>query len=274
MANWVPYDFVGTKHALVFFVAAVVQYQILFTGGVMRTIQLRFVTISVMAALAFTGCVGIELVHGSGDVVTQARVVERFDAIAFEGEGDIYLTEDTLQSITIETDDNILPLFETYVRGTTLVLKPQDYTTLLPSRLTARISAPLIQSIVVSGSGTIIAQNTLTAKDFSVTVNGSGSVSLPVQNESMTIRINGSGDVTVDGFTTENRVVIAGSGACKARLLQTRKTGITITGSGGCRVNAAELLSVEISGSGDVYYTGKPEIVERITGTGSVRAEN
>src|SRR5690242_12646963 len=76
--------------------------------------------ISVLSAAAGSlltaGCLSISdghTVHGSGNVVTEARPVSGFDRVSVSGAGQLKVTQGDAESLTIETDDNLLP----YIRS-------------------------------------------------------------------------------------------------------------------------------------------------------------
>ena len=47
--------------------------------------------------------------------MTQAVDVSNFDSVSLEGSGEVYIEQGQTESLTIEADDNILPLLETKV---------------------------------------------------------------------------------------------------------------------------------------------------------------
>ena len=66
--------------------------------------------------------VGIRTIKGSGNVVTEERDVSGFDRVALSGFGEVIITQGDKESLTVETDDNLMRYIETKVRGGTLEL--------------------------------------------------------------------------------------------------------------------------------------------------------
>src|SRR5438874_537424 len=81
--------------------------------------MLRTMTIALLAALFGVGCVGcgmdVTTVQGSGTRASETRQVDPFSAVDSVGAEDVTITIGAQQSITVEADDNILPLIETKV---------------------------------------------------------------------------------------------------------------------------------------------------------------
>ncbi|HWL48440.1 MAG TPA: DUF2807 domain-containing protein, partial [Acidimicrobiia bacterium] len=78
----------------------------------MRT-QSRTVVLVLMllSALVASSCiVGVE---GSGNVITESREVSDFNEIVLGGSGRVMVEVTGTESLTIEAEDNIMPLLET-----------------------------------------------------------------------------------------------------------------------------------------------------------------
>lgn len=206
-----------------------------------------------LAASISLGCVRINQnrIQGSGVAKTEDRAVEQFDKVTVEGAADVRITVGPQTQLSVQTDDNILPLIETKVKGDTLVISStQSYSTRLGVKVT--ISVPQLAGISIRGSG-------------DVDVSG-------INGETFSASISGAGDVTASGTVGKVDASIRGSGDLKLGELQAKSASISIAGSGDVTVNAAEELSVSIAGSGDVKYKGSPSKVSKsIAGSGSVR---
>ncbi len=209
----------------------------------------------VVAGFLMVGCdVSVEVdvgdgVQGSGIVVTETRAVSGFDEIVVLGSGDVIVTVTGTESLTIEAEDNIMPLLTTEVRSGRLELGSESsFST--TRRITYTISATSLDGVTINGSGDVTA-SAIDADSFEATVNGSGDVTATGTTGDLTVGINGSGNYDGEGL-------IAPLGT------------IEIAGSGSAVVNVTDDLTVRIGGSGDVEYIGDPNVTENIGGSGSV----
>ena len=192
-----------------------------------------------------------ETVRGSGNVITETRSVGEFDEIAVEGFGEISVAVGAAAPLTIEADDNVLPLYETQVSGSTLTVKPKDgYSFSDIEGPAIRVGTPALRAVSISGSGDVTASG--------------------ITGESLRIRISGSGDVTPAGTVDRLTIRIEGSGDVAGAALQVAEAEVDIDGSGSAVVNATDTLDVDISGSGKVTYLGDPVLSQNISGSGSV----
>ena len=88
------------------------------------------------------------------------------------------------------------------------------------------------------------------------------------------VSVGGSGDVSLTGHTKDFTCSTSGSGDINCGGLESENATVKIIGSGNAHVFASVHLSVDIVGSGDVYYRGNPASPEIHTaGSGSVQAE-
>jgi hypothetical protein len=209
---------------------------------------------------------------GSGWLETERRSVPSFTAIEVEGSGNVILSQGLLQSVSVESDDNILPVIKTEVIGNVLHLGFERGTRI--SRMTKlefRITIAEITGITISGSGDVRADTTLRSDRLSLDIRGSGGIESDIDAGRLACGISGSGDIDVRGRAERLAVTINGSGSVRASELRSAEVEVSINGSGSSSVNASDSLTADLSGSGSVEYRGDPKMTLKASGSGSVR---
>jgi hypothetical protein len=212
-------------------------------------------------------------IAGNGEIRQQTRQPGPFTGIALGLAGTAELRIGDTESITVETDDNLLPLIETVVENGTLKIRTRDNNArIAPTRLRFIIQAKNISRLAAGGSGSIVA-DTLPAGDVSFEVGGSGSISIKkLHSERVTVAIGGSGNFGAGGRTGDLRISIGGSGQADTGLLDADSVSVSIGGSGQATVSARKALAVSIGGSGDVEYYGDPQQLSKsIAGSGTIK---
>lgn len=218
----------------------------------------RPVFVVLVSGLALTGCAAVEVtaarsttVRGSGHVVSEPREVRDFTGVVLAGIGELTIEQTGTESLTIQAEDNILPLLTSDVSSGTLRLGTRSNTSITTTE-------PIIYR--------------LTVKDLdSLTVSGSGdATALDLQTGAFTVDVSGSGNVTVGGTATTQDVSISGSGTYTAEDLASNAAEVTISGSGNAVVRVSETLDATISGSGSVAYIGDPAVSQRVSGSGTI----
>ena len=214
-----------------------------------------------------------EQVQGSGALKRQVRQVAHFTGLALELPGKLELRLGDTESVTIETDDNLLPLVETVVENGTLKIRPSKRNLNLKTRnLKIVVQARQIERLAVGGSGTVDAE-VLRAPRLNIDLGGSGEINVgKLDSESVAVSLGGSGDFSAAGGNARKlSVSIGGSGTVDMGRVQSDRASISVAGSGEVTVWARHELSTPIAGSGDVSYYGDPRVSKSIVGSGDVR---
>jgi len=218
----------------------------------------------------FTSC---EKVKGKGTVVSEFRNISGFTAISLAMEGELHFIPDSIFSVEIRAQQNIIDVIETNLEGDRLVLEIEDNVILGKHEpIWIYIHAPAFDDLDVSGSGNIIVESMMNQPDLNYNISGSGNINLvEVNGHEITGNISGSGNITGSaGIADFESLTISGSGNLDFLNVMADSVYVTISGSGDVRVYAVKYLEVTISGSGNVRYNGNPVINQHISGSGSV----
>lgn len=214
-----------------------------------------------------------EQVQGSGRVVKQVRQVGNFDGLSLAVPGHVELRIGNSEGLTIEADDNVLPLLETVVEGGTLEIRPARRNLNLRSKsIRVVVQARSIERLALGGSGSIDA-DALRARRLQVDIGGSGSIKLKgVESDALSVSLGGSGDLQAGrGTVGKLSVSIGGSGDVDLGRVQATSARVTVAGSGEATVWPRNELAVTIAGSGDVNYYGDPRVSKSTVGSGEVK---
>ena len=211
-----------------------------------------------------------ERVQGNGSVKKQVREVSKFNGVAFGLPGSMEIKIGSTEGVTVEADDNLLPMIETVVENGTLKVRPIKKHMSFDSRLIKVIvSAREVDRIYQGGSGTI-ESDALKAPKLEFNLGGSGAISVKgVEADRVSVAIGGSGNLKVGGGTAGKvKISIAGSGDVQLGDVKASDVSVTVAGSGQSTVWAKDSLSYTIAGSGDVNYYGDPRISKSVIGSG------
>jgi hypothetical protein len=210
-------------------------------------------------------------VEGSGHIAKEERPVSDFNRVSLRGGAELNVTQGDRESLSIEADDNILPLIETEVTQGTLSIGPKERQELRPSRpCKINLAVKELEGITLSGAVTLKASG-LTAEKLDVTTSGWGKIAMDaLVADALTVCMSGSGDCTLSGLADAQTIQVSGSGEYHAGKLEGKSVKLTISGSGSAVVWAMETLDVNIMGSGRVEYYGQPRVTQDVSGSGRV----
>jgi hypothetical protein len=232
--------------------------------------RLFLVLLLLVAILVVTAC-NASIIKGSGDLITETRQVSNFDSIDLSGSGEVIVTQGGSESVTIETDDNVMEHVKAEVVGGTLQLGFEEGLNLIDhTRLIFTVGVDDLESLEISGSGDIESDMIETTR-LDVTISGSGDVQIDdLMADEVKAKISGSGEIDLAGEAATQDVTISGSGKYRAGDLRSESVEVNIGGSGDATVWATETLVTDISGSGSVDYYGKPSVSTSGSGSGDI----
>jgi hypothetical protein len=239
-----------------------------------RSLLLAAGAIALAAPLAAAAWnIGSDTVQGSGHVGKQARQVAHFSGLAVDVPGKVELHVGTTEGVSIEADDNILPLVETMVENDTLHIRPvRQSLNLHPRTLHVTVNAREIDHLSLAGSGSVQA-DALRGRKLKVAIGGSGAIAAgAIDGDELAVRVAGSGSMSAGaGAVRSVSVSVAGSGDVDLGKVKAGEAEVNSAGSGNTTVWAQDRLSVKSVGSGDVSYYGDPKVSRQVVGSGEVR---
>lgn len=228
------------------------------------------ITAAILIGLGFSSC---QKIKGEGPTISEFRSVKNFSRIRSAMSADVYVRQDSIYSVEVRAQKNIIDVLNTTVSGNELKID-FDYNKRIGNhdRIEVYISCPNIESISLSGSGNMTMTNKCSSSNIDLSVSGSGYIRLPeINTNSLNTKISGSGAIDVlGGWATVISTQITGSGDIDLAGLAADYADVKVSGSGNTKINVSERLDIRISGSGDVYYRGNPELHTSISGSGKV----
>jgi hypothetical protein len=231
-------------------------------------------TAPVLGLLALTGCSfapGWKTVTGDGRVVSEAREVGQFNEVSVSGSGELSVSQGSEESLSIETDENLLPLIKSEVSNGHLWIGPRDVN-LRPSKsICYKLKLKNLNALELSGSVNAKAA-AIKTEDLALRVSGSGRIQVAqLEAKQLSAHISGSGATAAAGEVVRQDIHISGSGSHRAPELKCSQAEARISGSGHATLLVKDALSAHISGSGGVEYYGSPQVTRQVSGSGQVR---
>ncbi|MGH8945591.1 MAG: head GIN domain-containing protein [Acidimicrobiia bacterium] len=208
-------------------------------------------------------------VRGSGEMITESREVDGFTEVELQGSGSVTVEVTGTESLTIQAEDNLMPLLTSEVDEGRLVLGTTE--PISPTReIVYTVSVADLDSISVGGSGEL-SLSSVESPFFEITVSGSGSVSLQdLTADELMVIMSGSGEVELAGLVDHLDLDLSGSGDYLGERLTTTTAVVEVSGSGNAIVQVTEHLEAIVSGSGDIGYLGDPTVDSSVSGSGEI----
>jgi hypothetical protein len=215
------------------------------------------------------------IIIGKTPVFQQDRVVRNFRGIAAGGPIDVVVKLGSTESIRFEGAADAISTLVTEVKGGILIIRPQmSWTSWAKkyenTKITAYVTAKSINSLTMSGNGSLRVSSALNGSDLTATLSGSGSITTDVNVSELTSVISGSGKININGKADKADVTLSGNGRFEGKGLKVESLSATISGSGIVNIHAQRKIEAVISGSGHVLYTGDASVEKTVIGSGGV----
>ena len=233
---------------------------------------MRNLYLTIILAIAVTilnGCLQ-NTISGNGNIKTQSRDVKAFKSFNVSGGYDVYLQKGDKEALTIEADENLLPIIISEVKDSVLNVYNQ-HTILRSKKQKLIITCPNLSSIELSGATDLKGDSCFVMNNLKINVSGAAKIDLNVIVSELKTDVSGSAELIFAGKAKEFSTSLSGAGKIKADNLEAKNCSIEISGMGEAKVNVSDKLDVTISGMGQVEYIGNPEINQNISGAGKVK---
>jgi hypothetical protein len=181
--------------------------------------------LAIMVVVFIAGCD-----MGNGNVISQERTVEGFNAVNLDGVGNVNIHFNENYKVTVTTDSNLQERVLTSVSGNALNIT-QRSGLFNAKELTIDVYLPELKSISLKGAG-----------NFKINAGNASELS---------ISLSGTGNIDAQNFQVQNIT-------------------ITHSGVGNAKVWATNTLNGSLSGVGNILYKGNPTRNVTRTGVGNI----
>jgi hypothetical protein len=209
---------------------------------------------------------------GSGKTATEERKVEGFQRVHGGNAIEVVVAVTGTESVTVEADDNLLPLVQTTVEhGTLEVGVKGSLKTRNPLRV--RVSARQLEGLTAESSARVSGKD-LKGDHVALSASSSGQVTASnLDAQRLTVSVSSSGSVTADGRADRQEIEASSSGRYDGGKLVSRTSHVTCSSAASAAVHATEEVSGSVSSAGSVRYSGSPgKVAVSTNSAGSVQA--
>mgnify|MGYP002645013166 FL=1 len=200
-------------------------------------------------------------IKASGRVITEQRSVTAFSGIAVSQGINLYVTPGENYSITVKTDDNILPYLKTEVEENTLrVHFPENVQIKNAQSLEVQVTLPQVKKLSVTTGAMLKSTQLLKCTNIDLKATTSGVMTLDLEAVTVKTSITTSGDIYLKGKAEKIDVQMSTSGNLNAADFPVKFANIKGTTGAKATIEVSELLEYYMSTGSDLMYRGNPTI--------------
>lgn len=224
-----------------------------------------------------------------GGIITEELNLPAIHSIIANGEFNIRIEQDSVQSISVTGRENFIDFLTTNVRDGIWEISYGDHC-FNDFDVEIELKVPIIRSVEAEGADQIVINSFSGLDDFIINASGAGvifqsgvleiadqftvrssgayEITAHVDAQRVDTKISGAGIVKISGSTDTQTIDMSGAGVFMGFDLMSNVCDIVNSGAGNAEVFADDVLDVKISGTGNVSYKGSPDIDSQVTGTG------
>ena len=213
-------------------------------------------------------------VRGSGEIKTEARTASSFNSVDVSGAIDVYVKQDSVSSVKVVADDNILEFIEVEVNGSTLEIYTQSGINLRPSdKIKVYVSNSTYKEFEVSGASSVRSENQIKSSDaIHVEMSGASGGKLEIDAPKVSVNVSGASHIDISGKTRDLEADASGASRIKCFDLLAENTNVEASGASHAEVHASVKIIPHASGASSVTYKGSAAVEDRSeTGASHVR---
>ncbi|HMK26588.1 MAG TPA: head GIN domain-containing protein [Chitinophagaceae bacterium] len=224
--------------------------------------------------ITFTSChiVTGKRIQGNGIVKSEARPVGSFNNVDVSGGIDVYVKQDSVSSVRVEADENLLEYVHINAEDGTLEIKEERGFNLQSTKgIKVYVSGPSFKHFDASGACGIYSENKISgSNDISMRVSGASSITMELHAPNVKAELTGASHIRLSGETKTFSADGSGASGLKCFELMTEETDVEISGASHAEVFASVKLDLHASGASTVKYKGNASITQEANGASSV----
>jgi len=237
-----------------------------FNGGIVKQTLTSFL---ILTLLILFGCSGNYYTEIDTHKKTRIRTLPEFNTLNLNGNFEVTVNANNSQKVEIIANDDVLPFVTTEVKNKQLNIstsKDLGKSTIIE----LKISMKYLKEINASGITEIVVNN-INSKKLTINVSGASDLVTSGTADKFVVNVSGAADLKANGSTDKFIINVSGASEVLAKNLRSKTVKVNISGAAEVTVNALDKLDVDISGVGEIKYTGSPQkITKDISGFGTV----
>ena len=217
-----------------------------------------------------------ERVKGSGHVITENRTASGFNNVDISGAIDVYVKQDSVSSVKVEADDNILEYIQVHSDGSTLEIYTENNIRLKPTnKIKVYISNPQYKEIQVSGASSIRCENEITSADaIDIGLSGASDGRLELNAPKISVHLTGASNASVRGKTKDFEGSASGASEIRGFDLLSENANVDASGASHIEIFASVKIDGQASGASSVNYKGNAQSNVDKSGASSVNKKD
>ncbi|MBP9018774.1 MAG: head GIN domain-containing protein [Rikenellaceae bacterium] len=220
--------------------------------------------IIVLSSCSFPGMVSV---RPEGEYISKDINPESFSSVSVASGFQLFLTQDSVQSMSVETYKNIFQYLEIEIVDSTLFISTKEGVNFSGQpNVKIHITTPVLDELSLSGGSRAEFVNEWKGENIDVSLSGGSRIYGLINVKFLEMDLSGGSRSELRGVV--DYISVSSSGGSKSRHLdmQARKCNASISGGGSLEISVSDSLEIDCSGGSRVHYKGSPVISSELSG--------
>lgn len=214
------------------------------------------------AVALMVGCDFFPLVQGSGYLTTSTYNFTDFSTIAATQACRVHVVPDTAYSVSVTSDDNLLPYLEVRRNGAGAVLiglaQGNNYHGIT---FNAEVHMPVLVGLDLSGASEArVDSGFASTQPLDATLSGASLADIKgLSCTAVNADISGASSLSIGGTIASETLIVSGTSTANLLACAATRATVAVSGASEAWINAGQ-ISLSASGASTLYYAGNPLI--------------
>jgi hypothetical protein len=208
--------------------------------------------------LVCTSCIGFgPSIKGNGKVVKEERRVSNFAGIRVSAGMNVYISQDSVQKVVVEADENLLEAIETRIEDNNLIITVTENIREAKSKKVLVSVHDLNEISAIAGSIVFI-EDAFRSEDLKVSSVAGSSLNLNLITNSLVAKAVAGSNILLKGISDKAELKATAGANIKAKDLKAQ-TGIAKANSGSnIWLTVVNEIDANANTGGNIYFYGNP----------------
>ena len=225
----------------------------------MKLLTKTFVVLFI--STVFMSC-GVDLfnrIEGNRNVVTENRQIDNdFTRVKVSSGIDLYISQGSKTSLTVEADENLHDYIVTRVDGNQLKIYV-DGNIWRAKAKKVYLTVTDIEELRATSGSDVISESVIKASDLDVSTSSGADMNIEVEADNITSSSSSGSDLRIKGTAKTHTTSATSGSSVHAYGLESKDVMAKVSSGADITVFASESIEAKASSGGDIRYKGSPE---------------
>ncbi len=204
-----------------------------------------------------------QVIKGNGKLISDTRDLSGYTGIIAQGKFNLILTQGEKEGIRIETDENVVELFQTRIDEKILYIT-MVADVKISEALNVYVSVKELEKIILLSEVALKTESVIHFDQFSIISGGMCQVDMELFAADLNVKLTDGTYGVFKGYAENFTAEVHDETELNAFDLQTDNADISASGLTEVMVDVQKDMKLMITGASNLYYTGNPVVSQRI----------